>query len=87
MCCRGGGVRGVRKEAVKTVMYNKSRGVKAQKITPIQAKSFGRGTARKTCPKCGFVMSHSVLSYDPLTKTAKQLWTCTNGTCKHKIKK
>jgi hypothetical protein len=87
-CCGGRSNRGVRSIAsVKNVMQGKSRGVKAQKPLPIKVKSFGRGIARKTCPKCGHVMSHSILKYSPLDKTAVQLWSCTNKACRHKIQK
>ena len=88
MGCCGRSNRGVRSTAgARSVMQNKSRGVKVQKPLPIKVKSFGRGVARKTCPKCGYVMSHSILKYDPLAKTAAQLWSCTNKTCKYKIQK
>ena len=44
--------------------------------------------ARKTCPKCGWIMSSSVRRYDPITKTAKQEFMCTNRKrCNYKIDK
>jgi len=88
-CCGGrSGARGTRGViGARGVMQKKSRGVKMQKPLPIKVKSFGRGIARKTCPKCGHVMSHSILKYDPLAKVATQSWSCTNKTCKYKIQK
>ena len=91
MGCCGGRARGARGMGVKGIKSKAIRGVKMQKPKlkpkPIKVKSYGRGIVKKTCPKCGSVMSHSILKYDPLTKTSVQLWSCTNKSCRFKLKK
>ena len=61
------GVSGVRSQTIAKPFMSKPR-----TIVPL------RTPLRRTCPKCGWIMSSSVIRYDPITKRATQQFICTN---------
>jgi hypothetical protein len=70
----------------KTIRPVKRGGVKAQ-VKPRSIKPRSRSLTRKTCPKCGHVMSHSILHYNTSDKNVKQNWICVNKKCRFRIEK
>lgn len=91
-CCgknKGGGVQNkviYNRGKKKISKYAGNRGVMAQRS--LKSKPKMRTIKKRTCPKCGWPMSHNIASYDSKTKKAIQVWTCTNKKrCAHRIVK
>ena len=88
-CCNRKKSKGVKSRVIYTksksiISYNGNRGVVSQKSILISPSM--RTIKKRTCPKCGWPMSHNIQSYDSKTKKAIQLWSCTNKRkCKHRI--
>ena len=96
-CGCGGGTRSVAKNkaairSIKSQTIPKKTLQRATQIGAIGVRKLNIVSrtiqSRKTCPKCGWILSSSVRRYDPITKTAKQEFICTNRKrCNYKIDK